>query len=285
MPELPEVETIATQLAAKLDGKKIVGLDVRNAKSFLGEKSDVIGQKIVSITRRAKVIIFELENGKFMLFHLKMTGQLIYIGHDERIAGGHADHDWHADLPNKHTRIIFEIEGERQLYFNDLRMFGWCKVVTRPEMDEYFTKYGPEPLPKIDLEYLKSRAKRMSKSAIKKFIMDQGVIAGIGNIYADETLYAARIHPRRLVGSITDPEWQQIAENAERILAFAVSKGGTTDSDYVNAYGEKGGMQDYLKVYHHADEPCPNKCGGTIERIVVGGRGTHFCPICQKENK
>jgi formamidopyrimidine-DNA glycosylase len=123
----------------------------------------------------------------------------------------------------------------------------------------------------------------MKKSMIKKFIMDQSVIAGIGNIYADETLYASRIHPRRLVGTITDKEWKAIAGNAEKILKLAVSKGGTTDSDYVNAYGKKGGMQDYLAVYHHTGEPCPAKCGGTIERIVVGGRGTHFCPACQKD--
>lgn len=283
MPELPEVETIAIQLHANLAGKVIVGLNVLNPKSFVGKKIDVVGQKIVSIHRRAKVLVFELLNGKFMLFHLKMTGQLIYIDHNKRIAGGHADHDWHATLPNKHTRIIFGLGKDRTLFFNDMRKFGWCKVVTPAEMDDYFTKYGPEPLPHIDLTALKTRASKMPKAMIKKFIMDQGVIAGIGNIYADETLYAARIYPKRLVSSLSDAEWKSIASNAERILKLAVSKGGTTDSDYVNAYGEKGGMQDYLAVYHHTGEPCPNKCGGTVKRIIIGGRGTHFCPKCQKE--
>ena len=284
MPELPEVETIAKQLNANLAGKEIVGLNVRNASSFAGKKEDIIGQKITSIARRAKVLIISLTNSRYLLFHLKMTGQLIYIDHAKRIAGGHADHDWHAELPNSHTRIIFDFGDEQKLYFNDLRKFGWAKVMTKPEMDDYLDKYGPEPLPKIDIEGLKARALRMKNSAIKKFLMDQSVISGIGNIYADETLFASRIHPKRLVGSITDKEWTEIAKNAEKILTLAVAKGGTTDSDYVNAYGQKGGMQDYLAVYHKVGEPCPNSCGGTIERTVVGGRGTHFCPRCQKEN-
>lgn len=283
MPELPEVETIAKQLNANLAGKKIVGLSVLNAKSFWGKRSEVVGQTIVSISRRAKVLIVTLSNGKHLIIHLKMTGQLIYIDHNKRIAGGHADHDWHTELPNKHTRAVFDFGRDKKLYFNDLRKFGWIKLVTKAEMEDYFTKYGPEPLPKVDLKYLKSRAERMSKSAIKKFLMDQSVIAGIGNIYADETLYASRIHPKRLVGGLTDSEWQKIAENIQNILKLAIKKGGTTDNDYVNAYGKKGGMQDFLAVYHHTGDPCPAKCGGTIERTIVGGRGTHFCPRCQKE--
>ena len=147
----------------------------------------------------------------------------------------------------------------------------------------YFSKYGPDAYPDIDLDKFKNRGKRMPKSAIKKFILDQSVISGVGNIYADEALFDSRIHPKRLVSSITDTEWKTLADNIERILAFAISKGGTTDSDYVNAYGKVGGMQDYLKVYHKVESNCPNNCGGKIERIVVGGRGTHYCPICQKD--
>jgi len=284
MPELPEVETIAKQLGSVLAGNRIVGLTVLSVKSFVGVKTDVVSQKIVSVSRRAKVIIITLDNGKYLLFHLKMTGQLIYIDQNHRIAGGHADHDWHAELPNSHTRIIFDLGDERKLYFNDMRKFGWCRVLTKKELDEYLAKYGPEPLDSgFTLEYLKGKA-LSSKIAVKKFLMDQSIIAGIGNIYADETLFAARIHPLRPVGSLTDKEWNSVIREAKRILAFAVTKGGTTDSDYVNAYGTKGGMQDFLKVYHHAGEPCPDGCGGKIEKIVVGGRGTHFCPACQKEN-
>jgi formamidopyrimidine-DNA glycosylase len=284
MPELPEVETITKQLSRVLADKKIVGLSVLYGKSFQGKKTEVINQKVMTVTRRAKIIIIALENGKFLLFHLKMTGQLIYINHNKRIAGGHADHDWHAELPNKHTRIIFDFGNDQKLYFNDMRKFGWCRLLTRVGLDEYLKQYGPEPLgPGFTLGYLKSRAERSGKMAIKKFLMDQTIIAGIGNIYADETLFAARIHPLRPAGTITDLEWQKIIKEAKRILAFAVTKGGTTDSDYVNAYGKKGGMQDFLKVYHHTDKECPNKCGGKIEKIKVGGRGTHFCPTCQKE--
>jgi formamidopyrimidine-DNA glycosylase len=285
MPELPEVETIVNQLDENLAGKKIVGLSVLNAKSLVGNSKDITSQKIVNIRRRAKVVIMELTGGKYLLFHLKMTGQLIYIDHNLRIAGGHADHDWHAELPNSHTRIIFDLDSDKKLYFNDMRKFGWAKVMTKAEMDEYLGKYGPEPLPKLDINNLKTRVQRMKKTAIKKLLMDQGVVSGIGNIYADEILYASGIHPKRVSGSITDAEWKRLAQNTEKILVFAVEKGGTTDSDYVNAYGKKGGMQDYLKVYHHAGEACPASCGGKIERIVVSGRGTHFCPVCQKEAK
>jgi len=284
MPELPEVETIARGLHANLAGKEIVGFNVLNEGSFVGPKNQVIGQTITSVDRRAKVLRISLESSKYLLFHLKMTGQLIYIDRNKRIAGGHADHDWHAVLPNNHTRIIFDFGNDQKLYFNDMRMFGWCKLVTKDEMETYLSGYGPEPLPHIDLANLRARALRMPRSAIKKFIMDQKVISGIGNIYADETLYASHIHPRRLVSSITEAEWQSLASNTERILKQAVEMGGTTDSDYVNADGKKGGMQDYLLVYHHAGEPCPEGCGGEIERIVVGGRGTHFCPTCQKEH-
>lgn len=283
MPELPEVETIARGLQANLAGKQIVGFTVLNEGSFVGAKGEVLGQKIVQIDRRAKVLRISLGSGKYLLFHLKMTGQLIYIDKQKRIAGGHADHDWHAELPNSHTRIIFDFGEGRTLFFNDMRMFGWCKLVSKEEMDTYLSSYGPEPLPHIDMASLRARALRMPRSMIKKFIMDQKVISGIGNIYADETLFASRVHPKRLVGSITDKEWAVLVKNTERILTQAVAMGGTTDSDYVNADGKKGGMQDYLLVYHHAGEPCPGSCEGTIKRIVVGGRGTHYCPNCQKE--
>ncbi len=284
MPELPEVETITNQLRSVLADKKIVGLSVLYEKSFIGNKTDVVGYKITDVSRRAKVAIFALDSGNYLLFHLKMTGQLIYIDASERIAGGHADHDWHATLPNSHTRLIFDFGSEQKLYFNDMRKFGWCRVLNKAGLDEYLSQYGPEPLtPAFTSVYLKERSERVQKLAIKRFLMDQAVVAGIGNIYADETLYAAKIHPLRAVGTLTDTEWAKIVSEARRILTFAVSKGGTTDSDYVNALGHKGGMQDYLHVYHHAGDPCPAKCGGQIEKITVGGRGTHFCPVCQKE--
>jgi formamidopyrimidine-DNA glycosylase len=285
MPELPEVETIARGLAPILADKKIVGLNVLYSGSFVGDKNQVIGQKIIAIDRFAKILRIRLENELYLLFHLKMTGQLIYTDSYQRIAGGHADHDWHAKLPNSHTRIIFALGEDQTLFFNDMRKFGWCKLVTEQEMNTYFAKFGPEPLPKLDIVKLEVRAGRMQKSAIKKFLLDQSVVSGIGNIYADEILFASKIHPRRQIGTITTDEWQQIASHTKDILELAISEGGTTDSDYVNALGKKGGMQDYLQVYHHAGEPCPEGCGDTIERIVVGGRGTHFCPRCQKEFK
>ncbi len=282
MPELPEVETIARQLNAKLAGQIITDIEVLNEGSFVGVAQNIIGDKVLSVTRRAKTLVFALERGLNLLVHLKMTGQLIYQEEEMRVAGGHPSHDFHADLPNKHTRVILYFD-DKELFFNDLRKFGWIKVVTNAQSDQYFSTYGPDAIPKIDKEYFLTRAKRMGKSSIKRFILDQGVVSGVGNIYADEVLYEASIHPMTLVSKISTEKMINLADLISEKLEFAIEKGGTTDNDYVNAYGEKGGMQGYLNVYHRTGEPCPRNCGGTVTRIKVAGRGTHFCPVCQKE--
>lgn len=294
MPELPEVETIKRGLQERIVGKKIVDLDVRYAKNFIGTKEDVIGQKVVGISRRAKVVAIELSNDKFLLFHLKMTGQLIYVvQNDERFAGGHPDHNWHAKLPNSTTAIIFIFDDGSKLFFNDLRKFGWCKVLTREQLDKIFeTEYGPEPIRLAEArsgqassdftsEYLVAQAKKIPNRKIKQFLTEQKIVAGIGNIYVDELLFDARISPLRKVSEITESEWGQIVKSTVKVLELAIVQGGTTDSDYVNADGEKGGMQDYLKVYRKTGLSCPGGCGGKIERITLGGRGTHYCPACQ----
>ncbi len=284
MPELPEVETIARQLNSKLAGLKITDIEILNEGSFLGNPQDIIGSVVASVGRRAKTLIFVLESGLQILVHLKMTGQLIYQDEESRVAGGHPSHDFHAALPNKHTRVILYFD-DKELYFNDLRKFGWVRVVTATEADKYFSTYGPDAVPQIDKNYFLARAKRMGKSSIKRFILDQGVVSGVGNIYADEVLYEARINPVTLVSKISDEEMFKLADLISEKLEFAIQKGGTTDNDYVNAYGEKGGMQDYLNVYHHTGEPCPRNCGGVITRTRVAGRGTHYCPVCQQEAK
>jgi len=282
MPELPEVETIVKQLNKVISGEKITDIEVLNYGSFIDDGRKIANINISSVGRRAKTIIISFENKLYLLIHLKMTGQLIYINHGTRLAGGHASHEWHEKLPSKHTRVIFSFGKDKKLYFNDLRKFGWCRIVDQNGYNNYFSKFGPEAYPSIDPKYLIERSKRSPKSQIKKFIMDQTVIAGVGNIYADEALFGSKINPARMVSELSPKEWLSLSAKISDILAFSISKGGTTDSDYLNVFGEKGGMQNYLNVYHKEGQMCPNQCGGAIEKIKLAGRGTHYCPRCQK---
>ncbi|MEI8143249.1 MAG: bifunctional DNA-formamidopyrimidine glycosylase/DNA-(apurinic or apyrimidinic site) lyase [Candidatus Berkelbacteria bacterium] len=290
MPELPEVETIRRGLLKRIVGKKIVDLSFDWPKSFQGDKAEVIGQTVEGVERRAKVIQIRLSNDLSLLFHLKMTGQLIhqklstvYCPLTTDFAGGHPDHEWHHSQPNKHTRIIFTFDDGSKLFFNDMRKFGWCKVLTAQGVEALNQDYGLEPLDEgFTVFYLLEKAKRLPNRTIKQFLMDQTIAAGMGNIYTDESLFEAKISPLRRVKDIKSLEWPLLIATMKKVLDLGIKYGGTTDSDYVNAEGKKGGMQDYLKVYHKTGQPCVGDCGGVIERIVVGGRGTHFCPICQK---
>lgn len=283
MPELPEVETIKLGLSKRIIGKTIKDIKIETQKSFQGTPKDIIGTKIIDIERRAKLIRIRLSNDLNLLFHLKLTGQLIVIDHNERFAGGHPSHDWHAKLPNSNTRIVFNLSGNIKLYFNDLRKFGWCKVLKSDAIVRLFDKdYGLEPLDKnFTVEYLLEKAKRLSNRNIKQFLMDQTIAAGMGNIYTDETLYEAKISPQRKVKDISMKEGQKLINSMKIVLNKGLKYGGTTDSDYVNAEGKKGGMQDHLNVYHQTGKKCPNNCGGVIKRITIGSRGTHYCPNCQ----
>ncbi|MEI6040329.1 MAG: bifunctional DNA-formamidopyrimidine glycosylase/DNA-(apurinic or apyrimidinic site) lyase [Candidatus Berkelbacteria bacterium] len=290
MPELPEVETIKRGLSDKIVGRKITDIDILWHKSFIGDKKSVIGFEVVEIARRAKVIQIKLSNNLNLLFHLKLTGQIIHeheIKSGEDVidfAGGHPSHDWHAQMPNSNTRIIFTFNDYSKLFFNDMRKFGWCKVLTDLEVEEIYKKdYGLEPLDEdFDTDYLLAKAKNIPNRTIKQFLLDQTIAAGMGNIYTDEALFGAGIMPTRKVKEIKMSEWPVLILKVQKVLKLGIEHGGTTDSDYVNVDGKKGGMQDYLKVYHKVGEPCANNCGGKIERMVVGGRGTHFCANCQK---
>jgi formamidopyrimidine-DNA glycosylase len=286
MPELPEVETIKIGLSNKIIGKKIVKIEVETQKSFQGNKKDVLGTAVINVQRRAKTLRIKLSNGLFLMFHLKMTGQLIFIDKNERMAGGHPSHDWHDSLPNKHTRITFTFDDGTNLFFNDLRKFGWCKVLTGEELNEIDAKFGPEPFSEeLNVDYLTNRAKSISTRTVKQFIMDQAIIAGVGNIYADESLFLASISPFSKANKLTKNDWQKLIVAIKEVLEMGIRYGGTTDSDYVNAEGKKGGMQDYLNVYHKTGEYSQNGCDCLIERTKIGGRGTFYCPCCQREIK
>lgn len=281
MPELPEVETIRRGLSNLILNSKINHIEILNQKSFQGNPEDVLNLKILKIERRAKVLRIKFENNINLLFHLKMTGQVIVVNRSKRIAGGHPSHDWHDKLPNKHTRVVFSLPDDITIYFNDLRKFGWVKVLEDEEINEIYSKYGPEPLnAEFTVKYLIEKAKRIPKRTVKQFIMDQTIIAGVGNIYADESLFDSGILPTRKVESLKKAEWEKLASSIKYILEQGIKYGGTTDSDYVNVEGNKGGMQNYLKVYHLAGKDCD--CGGNVVKTKVGGRGTYYCPLCQK---
>jgi formamidopyrimidine-DNA glycosylase len=328
VPELPEVETVRRGLSERIVGRKIVSLSFDWQKSFQGDKSKVENYSVERVERRAKTIQIHLSSGYNLLFHLKMTGQLIWrlagpgtqdLGlsknreqkdrvntpssksqdlNPEKVpdffAGGHPDHDWHAILPNKHTRIIFDFDDGSKLFFNDLRKFGWCKVLTDAEIAKiHDDSYGLEPIRRLDddswqaasdftVEYLMQKASKIPNRNAKQFLLDQTIIAGIGNIYADETLFLAKVSPLRKVKDVTQEEWRNIHKFIISVLEKAIKYGGTTDSDYVNVDGKKGGMQNHLNVYHLEGRACQNRCGGEIKKIKVGGRGTHYCPNCQK---
>ncbi len=301
MPELPEVETIRRGLSKRIIGRKISDIKINYLKSFIGKKEEVVGQEITEIDRRAKVLAIKLDNNLSLLFHLKMTGQLIYRSEDrgrrseevktsnfksqtsDQFAGGHPDHEWHAKMPDKTTAVIFTFDNGSVLFFNDMRKFGWCKVLTSDVLEKIKSEYGPEPFDlKFNAEYLMLKASKIPNRNIKQFLTDQAIVAGIGNIYVDELLFDSQISPLRKVKDIQLSEWKKIIESTRSILELGIEQGGTTDSDYVNADGDKGGMQDYLKVYHQTGKSCPAGCGGKVERISIGGRGTHYCPKCQR---
>ena len=313
MPELPEVETIRRGLAKTIISKKIVDFEDRDIKVVQIDKKDIIGARIIDIKRRAKIIIFELEqnsNGSFdsekpgsaqdfgekaLLFHLKMTGQMIWENCEggaefclrNRKGGGHPDQAWLEKLPNKHTRAIFKFDDGSVLYFNDIRRFGWIKIIqkskAKTQNGDIFDRLGVEPLgEELTTEYLQKMAQRYPKRKIKQFIMDQSIIAGIGNIYADEALFDARIKPMRVAGKIKKSEWPLIIMSIKKALEKGIKYGGSSAENFVDAFGQQGKAHEKLLIYRKTGLPCPGDCGGAVERTVIGGRSTHWCPKCQK---
>jgi len=283
MPELPEVETIRLGLKKAIVGKIIADVDVRVPKLFHGDKKEIIGKKIKNIDRRAKQIIIDVEGDNDLLIHLKMTGQLIFDDGKSRVAGGHPSADWVEKLPNSTTHIIFDFSDGSKLFFNDLRKFGWVKIFDSKKLKgKLANELGVEP---FDKEFTAVRLEKIIKSKsrwnIKKVLTDQSLISGIGNIYSDEALFWAKIQPERKAGSLSDKEIEALNSSIIKALEIGLKWGGTSDNNYVNIGGEKGEGQEHLQVYGRAGKKC-NRCDSTIKKIKLNGRGTHFCPECQK---
>ena len=323
MPELPEVETVARQLQTVLPGKVIQSVEVLKEKSFLGESLHVVGKKIVSVSRKQKMIVIELSGDEVVLIHLKMTGQLIFQPEVEkvrstkyvvrgqknnyeqrttnnelisRIVGGHPTADWVGELPSKHTRVIFHFadgpasrrrtkasRGRSTLYFNDQRLFGWVRVMVRSTWFEVRSKIAPDVVDDtFTVDYLK-KALQSSRRAVKLVILDQDKIGGMGNIYANDALYIASIHPNIPSNQLKMHAVIKLYQAMKQVIEAGIAAGGASYSHFVDTQGLGGHYQDQFLVYDREGQPC-STCQAKIQKFSLGGRGTYFCPHCQSIN-
>lgn len=291
MPELPEVETVRRGLE-----KFVVGLTVANAthdtpKSFPNAEADVneflINATIISVQRRAKVLMIGLSTKYSLVIHLKMTGQLVYVNNVERFGAGHPNGSLIGQLPDKSTRVTLTFTDKSSLYFNDQRKFGWFRLMPTAEIVnlDFFRKVGPEPLSaEFTWQELHARLQRRKNTSIKAAILDQTVLAGIGNIYADESLWGAKIHPATLVKNVPASKIKLLFSSIQAVLTQSIAEGGSSDRNYVDAAGNRGQYLKFANVFRREGQPC-TRCGTFLIKTRVATRGTHTCPKCQPEPK
>ena len=291
MPELPEVETVRIGLAGLLPGRTIKAVDSDWPKSFPNAPADVkrfvIGAKVVAVKRRAKVLLIDLSSKYSLVIHLKMTGQLVFASVTERFGAGHPNDSLIGQLPDKSTRVTLTFNDGSKLFFNDQRKFGWMRLIPTAEVAnlDFFKKVGPEPLgDNFDWRQLRERLLRRKNTSVKAALLDQTVVAGVGNIYADEALWGVRLHPATPVRDISAAKFHKLYDELVHVLRLSIEKGGSSDRNYVNAEGKKGSYISFARVFRREGQACP-RCGRVIEKIRVAGRGTHICPHCQKEPK
>ncbi len=288
MPELPEVETVVRELKKPLTNQIIKDIKRVRTKSLSFDGSLTLNKlkdlKILNLIRRGKGIIINLTKDISLLIHLKMTGQLIYIANNKkRLNLGHSTADFINSMPSKHTRIIFKL-SQGVLYFNDQRLFGWIKAIPTKNIssDVFIKNLGVDALSKsFTADVLQQIIKKKPKGPIKSVILDQSNIAGIGNIYASESLFLAGIKPDRKASTLNKNEVKKLTLSIKQILKKGIRYSGTTISDYKTAKGTPGRMQNYLKVYKRKGLPC-KKCKTLIKRIKTAGRSSYFCSTCQK---
>ncbi|MBI2338642.1 bifunctional DNA-formamidopyrimidine glycosylase/DNA-(apurinic or apyrimidinic site) lyase [Candidatus Daviesbacteria bacterium] len=313
MPELPEVETIKLGLEKKIIGLKIQKIQVISPKTFIGNSQEAEGQIVLKVWRRGKILGVDLSGNITLLFHLKMSGQLVLIQkskiknqndkskfkNEDKFIGGHPTEDMLGKMPNAHTRVIFTLQSQEKqksrllplatshLYFNDQRKFGWVKVVRSTILSERseskdLGKLGPEPLEKgFTWQVLKQNLLKHKNWPIKVAIMDQTVVAGVGNIYANEACFDAKLDPRTKVSDLSDQQLHLLYRGIIKSLKDGIAHGGSTRAHFVDPQGHKGYFLDYALVYWRDKHPC-KVCGTEIKKIALGGRGTYFCSGCQK---
>jgi len=271
MPELPEVETIARGLAPLLTGRRISGLAVLDRRVFPGNaeafRRQFVGRRIVGVGRRAKLCLVEVEGGRHIAFHLKMTGRLLVPDPDM--------------APDRHLRVAIELDAGRALHFVDMRRFGSCLGFGPGEILkwDFYRRLGPEPLGMGAGEFCRALAGHSGR--IKALLLDQSVIAGIGNIYADEALFEAGIRPETRADGLSPEKLGALVAALQDVLQRAIAAGGSTIRDYRTAEGVEGSFQWNFKAYGRQGLPCP-RCGGKMTAVKVAGRTSTFCPRCQK---
>lgn len=289
MPELPEVETVCRDLNEVLTGDEIVALDIRLPKIFRAPASEtvegrILNRRIGRVHRRAKLIVFDLDNDWHLIVHLKMTGQLLWSSANELIAGGHtmSPAEVVTSEPTKYTHAIFTLKSGGRLLFNDLRQFGYIELADERRWQELKDAYGPEPLSDdFLLSGFMAALARRSRSSIKAALLDQKVLAGLGNIYVDEVCWRSGIRPTRLVGDLSEEELGRLFVEIPPLLQEAIAARGTTFNSYRDGKGRQGSFVSKLAVYGRGGESC-RRCGKLIEKTKLVGRGTHYCPGCQR---
>lgn len=287
MPELPEVETVRRGLHELIIGRIIKAVSADTAKSFPNTDTAVraflVGATVTEVRRRAKVLLVDLSTNYTLVIHLKMTGQLVFRGADVAFGAGHPNDSLVGSLPDRSTRVTFTFADGSHLYFNDQRKFGWVKLLPTLEVPniDFMRRVGPEPLEAdFTAKQFTERFTRKARSPIKAALLDQTVIAGVGNIYADESLWGAKVHPLTKVADLSTAKLTTLYKELRAVMNVAIEKGGSTDRNYVNAEGKKGSYIDFARVFRREGQPCP-RCGTEIVKTRAAGRGTHTCPRCQ----
>jgi len=282
MPELPEVESIKKQLEKFLVGHKIESVKVINRKIFPDDEKKVIGAKFEKFRRFGKVTVMDLNNKLSLMAHVKMTGQFIYRGSNlvdpkpisKKVTGG---------VPGPHTHLIFNLDKGATLYYNDLRRFGWIRIVPTEEVTKtgLVGKMGPEPFAGLDLEKFIAAISK-TKRPIKVVLMDQEKIGGVGNIYANDALFCAKILPSKQSSSLSSEEQKRLYECIHEVLKEGIKYGGSSENSFVTPDGTEGEYQRHTLVYGKDGQICSHCKETKIIKTMLGGRGTYFCPSCQK---
>lgn len=281
MPELPEVEAIRMQLEKYLSGHKIQKVEIRNSRIFQGEPSKVEGASFRKFKRYGKVLSLELDNEFSLVIHVKMTGQIIYRGPNlkdpqlsSKVAGG---------LGGLHTHVVFHLDNDGLLYYNDFRRFGWIKVIRTDDVGKegLVGKMGPEPLMDLTLEYFTNLLTKTRRN-IKVVLMDQSKIGGIGNIYANDALWLAKVDPKKASNSLTEEETSLLFDAIEKVISKGMEMGGSSENSYVRPDGTEGEYQDHTLVYGRTGQLCQRCKKQKISKYMLGGRGTYVCEFCQK---
>ena len=281
MPELPEVETVRLQLAGVLPTQTIAHISVKRPTSFKGDHSVLVGKTILSVRRYSKLLIIDFSDNFSVAVHLKMTGRLVF---QPSAAGGRRPAvTWDINYPSdRHTHITFQFDSGDQLFFHDQRTFGYIQVVKTTQVEElsYIKTLGPEFFRNLTMKEFATVLKK-SQRPVKTVLLDQHTVGGIGNIYANEGLWMAQIHPETPAAFLPSIQANRLFASLSEIMTKAIAWGGASNDDYRDAFGQRGTVQDHLSVYGRKGQPCL-RCGHPIKKYALAGRGTYVCEQCQK---